>query len=226
MMEKICCDFHAHVLPNADHGSISISMSLSQLERAKECGINVIVATPHFYPQLHTIEKFCEIREKTYKDLVIQEMEDMPKILKGSEVQLCDGLDRIKGIEKLCIENTKNMLLEIPNSEFTNMMKETILRLYEQQGISAIIAHPERYPLETTFALEELNVPFQINAYGFATLFTRKRCMTWLKEKRVVALGSDIHKHGKEYGYYAKLRHRLGNDFDIIQKRMQDLIEL
>ena len=55
MMGLDIVDFHAHVLPCADHGSSSVSTSLSQLSYAKGAGVKRIIATPHFYPHKHTL---------------------------------------------------------------------------------------------------------------------------------------------------------------------------
>lgn len=39
-------DFHAHILPGADHGSRDLDHSLRQLRAAKAVGVDTIVATP------------------------------------------------------------------------------------------------------------------------------------------------------------------------------------
>ena len=62
-------DFHAHVLPKADHGCKNVEMSLAQLAQAREVGIHRIVATPHFYAQRHTVEEFLLRREYAYQTL-------------------------------------------------------------------------------------------------------------------------------------------------------------
>ena len=51
-------DFHSHILPGADHGSSSVETSLAQLNSAKNAGVTRLIATPHFYPHRHTLEKF------------------------------------------------------------------------------------------------------------------------------------------------------------------------
>ena len=53
-------DFHSHILPQVDHGSISIDMSLTQLSYAKDAGVTRIVATPHFYPNVHYVDTFIK----------------------------------------------------------------------------------------------------------------------------------------------------------------------
>ena len=55
-------DFHAHVLPGADHGSANLDTSLKQLALAKQAGIDHVIATPHFYPRHDAPERFLKRR--------------------------------------------------------------------------------------------------------------------------------------------------------------------
>ena len=104
-------DFHAHILPGADHGSDSVETSLKQLTLAKNASVNTIIATPHFYPHVHSVEEFLKIRNQAYISLESAKEADMPKIILGAEVLLCVGIDRLAGIDKLCIEGTKTILI-------------------------------------------------------------------------------------------------------------------
>ena len=64
------CDFHAHILPNADHGSSSVQNSVFQLSMAGKCGVSRIVATPHFYPHKESVCDFVKRRNESYKELL------------------------------------------------------------------------------------------------------------------------------------------------------------
>ena len=57
-------DFHSHILPGVDHGSKSLDTSLSQLKLMEKMGIDVAVATSHFYPHREEIDAFLEKRER------------------------------------------------------------------------------------------------------------------------------------------------------------------
>ena len=63
-------DFHAHILPKADHGSDSIETSLFQINSAKAAGIDTIVATPHFYINNDDIDSFSARRETAFQSLL------------------------------------------------------------------------------------------------------------------------------------------------------------
>ena len=62
-------DFHSHILPNIDDGSKDINMSVEMLKRSKQQGIDVIVATPHFYADSNTIEHFLNKRARALEQL-------------------------------------------------------------------------------------------------------------------------------------------------------------
>ena len=46
-------DFHSHILPGIDDGSKNVQMSLEMLKRASEQGVDVMLATSHFYASRH-----------------------------------------------------------------------------------------------------------------------------------------------------------------------------
>ena len=70
MYNKIeIADFHAHILPCADHGSDSVETSLWQLSSAANHGVTRIIATPHFYPHRHTVEAFSKRRDEAFNAL-------------------------------------------------------------------------------------------------------------------------------------------------------------
>ena len=73
-------DFHAHILPGADHGSDSSKTSLAQLRLAADAGVKRVVATPHFYPNSHTVKDFLAKREASYQRLKSKLEPGMPEI--------------------------------------------------------------------------------------------------------------------------------------------------
>ena len=55
-------DFHSHILPGVDDGSISVDESIAMLQMEARQGIRRVIATPHFYPQHDNLEKFLNRR--------------------------------------------------------------------------------------------------------------------------------------------------------------------
>ena len=197
-------DFHAHILPGADHGSYSVTESVKQLKMAAEFGIKRIVATPHFYPNAHTIPSFLERRETACKMLSPELFEDAPEISLGAEVLLCPGIERMPSLEKLFINETNTLLLEMPFSGVSDECVSSVSRLVKN-GIDVILAHADRYDKETVEKMINVGARVQLNAAPICAIFARKR-LKWLFDNRsVVAIGSDIHNLDRNaYKYFVK----------------------
>ena len=93
-------DFHSHILPGVDHGSDSLETTLAQLELSKRSGVEVIVATPHFYPHILRLSDFISKRDAAYGSLV--DVNGI-SVLCGAEVLLCEKLQQFEGLDALCI---------------------------------------------------------------------------------------------------------------------------
>ena len=55
-------DFHSHILPGVDDGSRSVEESLEMLRAVARQGIGTVVATPPFYANHDTPERFLRRR--------------------------------------------------------------------------------------------------------------------------------------------------------------------
>ena len=62
-------DFHSHILPGIDDGSKNTQMSLAMIEEEKKQGVHTIVATPHFYADEDSVERFLKRRAHSYERL-------------------------------------------------------------------------------------------------------------------------------------------------------------
>lgn len=190
-------DFHAHILPNADHGSKNIETSLKQISLARRAGISTIIATPHFYLNSDSIEDFIKRRDASYDELM-QALQgtglDDIKIVKASEVNLQVDLFQIKDFKPLCIDKTNYLLLEMPlNVAWTPWHYNAIDELIAL-GIEPIIAHINRYP---TFALNKLfekDVLFQVNVEAFDSFSSRMKMLKYFKNGNINLIGTDVHR--------------------------------
>ena len=200
-------DFHSHILPGADHGSSSVETSMAQLNMAKNAGVTRLIATPHFYPHRHTLEKFLARREASYKALCAVVEAGMPEVVLGAEVLVCPGFENFEGIEQLCISGTNYMLVELPFSNFSDEYAFTVKKIMKK-GIEVVLAHVDRYPPKDIELMIDMGVKYmQINAESISGLFKNKNVMKWIKEGRVVALGSDIHGDDKKaYSKFIKAK--------------------
>lgn len=208
-------DFHAHILPNADHGSDSLETSLKQVKMAVDCGIDTIVATPHYYENKDTVENFLQRRENSYNTLIsaLKESDINIHIIKAAEVNLQVDLFN-SDLRKLCIGDSNYMLLEMPmNVNWTKWHYDAIDELISL-GINPIIAHIDRYSsyyLETLF---EKDILFQVNIESFTYFSTRQRIKKFFKRGYANVIGSDIHGASRNpYEQILKYRNKYPNMF-------------
>lgn len=214
-------DFHAHILPKADHGSYSLETSLQQIKLSKKASVDTIIATPHFYPHIHRVNDFLKRRAHCYDKL---RSNTDAEIILGAEVLLCEGLDKLEGLEMLTIENTKAILLELPFTPFKNEYERCIEALV-YNGYNVILAHADRYPRENIERLIPLGVRIQLNASAVSGIFIKKHIRNWVDKGIVVGIGSDIHLTNKKaYAYFEKSKKKLGIEFANIMKKSSDLI--
>ena len=122
-------DFHTHILPGADHGSRSIDISLKQLALAKKHGVDKLIATSHFYPHVHSVDEFIQTRNASYEKLKQKMDSDSSQIRLGAEVLLCDGMEKLSGLESLCVSGTRTLLLELPFDGFEDSYVSTVKKI-------------------------------------------------------------------------------------------------
>ena len=191
--ENDTVDFHAHILPGADHGSSSVQESLSQLLLARKYGVGRIIATPHFYPQSFDVETFINRRNTSFESLTIALADkNLPDIVLGSEVLLCENIYKMNGVSRLCIGNSNVLLLELPNGGYDFDYSKTIRALI-RGGFRIVLAHADRYKKEIIYNLLREDIDIQLNASAVSSFFMKPHIKEWIEQGRVVGLGSDIH---------------------------------
>lgn len=215
-------DFHAHLLPAADHGSNGLETSRRQLRMACEAGIDCVVATPHFYPHKEQSKDFLQRRSACAETL--RQEAAFSRVLLGAEVQLCRNLHHAELLDELCVAGTRVLLLELPPDFSLRIYEQTLDALLYERKLSVVLAHIDRYDTQLIDFLLDWGFYGQLNASSFCRFFARKRSLEWTKSERVVALGSDI--HGVQTGYTEFLRAKklLGADYDALMHRTQALL--
>lgn len=206
MMELMCVDFHAHILPGCDHGSKSLKTSEKQLEYAALSNVKTVCATPHFYPHVESVDKFLKRRTKSFEELKTILTPKMPDILLGAEVLVCEGMENMEGIEKLCLEGTKLLLLEMPFFKWSEALITTVLSIAKSGDVEVVIAHADRYSKADIEIFIRNNIPLQLNIDAFSNVFKRKRFKNWVKKGYVKYIGSDIHGVNNAYGEWNKYK--------------------
>lgn len=191
-------DIHAHILPRMDDGSKSMAQTFEMLDCMRQQGVETVVATSHFDMRNESIDKYLKRREKAYR-AVEEQGEVYPQIILGAEVLYCGiGLSRIEGIEKLCIGDSRYLLVETWGGRWKESFAVHMQHLMLEQDITPVLAHIERYAYnrKNRKILQQLRrdgVVTQVNAEFFVTRRTRKRALHWLKDGMIDVIGSDSH---------------------------------
>lgn len=190
-------DAHTHILPGIDDGAADVAQSLEMLRIEREQGVDTVLLTPHFYRDEETIDSFLARRQAAYEALLeaIGD-EPMPKLVLGAEVFLYPGVAKEEGLERLCIEGTDLLLLELPYAPWTERIFEEIDAVSVHRGLTPLIAHVDRYmsfqrngQIQT---LQKMGYPIQLNASGFRKILRRGKLLPILRNNKC-CIGSDCH---------------------------------
>ena len=192
-------------------------------------GIDIAVATPHFYPHLHSVSSFQRIVETSLNRMHEKNVERAPKLCIGAEVLLCENIDQLEGLDTLCIRGTNVLLLELPFTELSGPHFKAVRALLES-GYTLVLAHIDRYLKEHPeyiFEFLDMGALAQINPAAMSA-FGPKKIVTHLLETRqsIVAVGSDLHKASySSIASFNKLKKALGTHYADIQERSAALLQ-
>lgn len=213
-------DFHSHILPGIDDGSASVQESIALLQMEAAQGIRHVVATPHFYANYDSPERFLRRRE-TAEMCLREEMakySGLPEISVGAEVYFFSGISHCEVLPQLTIGGKRCILIEMPQAPWTNTMYRELEDIAQRWDITPILAHVDRYigPFRThgiPERLGELPVLVQANASFFLNKSTRRMALRMLKRNQIQLLGSDCHS-------VQERPPRLGAAIEIISARL------
>lgn len=190
-------DFHTHLLPGMDDGSVSPAESRAMLDAMTADAVEAAVLTPHFYPDRESPDEFLARREKALEALLGVLRPSDPRLYLGAEVAYYEGIAASRELSKLCIRGTSCLLLELP---FDKTLCSTVYRNLEMminRGLRVVIAHVERYPAcrrkSVRRRLEDMGLIMQSNAEGFIDRSTAHRMHRLWKHGEIDLLGSDCH---------------------------------
>lgn len=216
-------EMHAHILPEMDDGSKSVEMSVGMLRRLAEMGVSAVCATSHYYAGQNSVTMYLERRAIALRRLqeAIAAEEGLPRILPAAEVAYFRGVEE-RQPERLCIEGTRTLMLEMPFSEWTDQQTEAVTVLALDMHFNVVLVHPERFCFSRSNRrrleeLAQLPIALQVNADTLLHWRTRKQGLELLELTAAPLLGSDCHdltsrppnlKGGREM-----VQHKLGEKF-------------
>lgn len=213
-------DLHTHILCGVDDGAKTPAESLLLLQMEQQSGVDTVVLTPHFYRDAMTPEEFFSRRETAYDTLrsfLEPVQEPLPRMLLGAEVAWRPNMAEWDGLERFCIQRTRNMLLELPFGKWDVELCNQLHDLMNHTGITPILAHLERY-LGTQDKMQvkeilSLGVPVQISSTPLLHFFSRGGSLKALKKSWAHVVASDCHDP-------VNRRPDLGEAMQVIEKRL------
>ncbi|MGN0641933.1 MAG: CpsB/CapC family capsule biosynthesis tyrosine phosphatase [Huintestinicola sp.] len=210
-------DFHAHILPAFDDGPKTCREAAQMLIKMYHDGVDRVVSTSHFYRHNETISEFIARRDKAYAELTEylheNDIQDVPKIIMGAEVYFSPALKNEFDLEKLCIENTHYMLVELPYSG----LSPNVLREYESflssGRVKTVLAHVERYAefggKDAIMKFIETDSLAQINCDSLLGVFGSGFPFHLIKEGFVQAIGTDGHNMSSRTPKFGEAKKKL-----------------
>lgn len=143
------CDFHSHIIPAVDDGAANVEDVRRALNHMQEQGVTRIIASPHFDGELTLVREVADRRLsiidigwKTLEDIVRNEFPTL-EIYRGAEVMLNVPRPDITD-PRLRLAGTRFVLIEFPGMSVPPNSACAIAAL-RKQGVTPVIAHPERY---------------------------------------------------------------------------------
>lgn len=190
-------DVHSHFLPAIDDGSNSAAQSEQMLRTSFEQGVDVIVATPHFYAWNTNPKQFLSRRQKALES-ICYDASSMPRILLGAEVAYYDGLQHSEDLKLLCIGKSRLLLIEMPFESWTERTVNSICSLPANQEIVPVLAHIERYlhfgaNRKWLPVLQEKGVLIQSNCGFFLSRMQGRKAVKMLRQGAIQFIGTDCH---------------------------------
>lgn len=189
-------EYHCHILPGIDDGAKDVETSLAMIEMMKSQGVERIVATSHFYAHREkSVAEFMKKRQAAFEK--IKDKSPIKSIYLGAEVAIEHGISELKDIEKLAIEGTRLILLELPYRAYSKWMSEEIYNIGVEFKLKVMLAHVHRY-LEY-YSKEELEgilsakAVMQINNEAFSSWKEKKLVKRVIADEKRFAFGSDAH---------------------------------
>lgn len=219
-------DFHSHILPRADHGSSGLGETREQLALINKFGVDTVVATPHFYPNSHSLNAFVEMIDSSAEEFISIDS-PRPALCIGAEVLYCEGLENMDGLDKLCIRGTDVLLLELPLDSWGTELFYTVDELTKRYTV--VLAHIDRYIRAQADEIEELvemGALAQINASSLFSFGEKRKLEPFIQNGLIWAIGSDLHNlEKKSYRQFHDAQKKLGDEYSRIMSRSASLLK-
>lgn len=219
-------DLHIHILPGIDDGAASTADALQMASIAAAEGFTAVVATPHVISGLYdnTRQQILEAVDRFNRRLAAENIS--LQVLPGAEYRLEPDLPGRLGAGRLLTINDggRYLLVELPTSLVPGYAEQLLYEI-QLQGVTPVIAHPERNPElnrhpEKLARLAGRGVLAQVTAGSISGRFgqTAKRAALKMMERGAVqVVATDAHSPRRRTPAIAavarEIEARFGKDF-------------
>lgn len=195
-------DLHTHILPGLDDGSRDIEETLVMLQMAAKDGVEILAATPHVITGDYHSEREDILQAVAALNQEIERAHIPVQVVPGAEIRLEPDLpQRQSRGELMTINDTgRYLLVELPTAYIPDYTERVLYDL-QLQGITPIIAHPERnigfnnHP-DMLVELVSRGILLQITTGSITGLFgknTQKTTLKLIQEGCVHIIATDMH---------------------------------
>ncbi|HWQ88595.1 MAG TPA: CpsB/CapC family capsule biosynthesis tyrosine phosphatase [Desulfitobacteriaceae bacterium] len=204
-------DLHSHILPGLDDGAGAMGETLGMVCQLQAAGFQTLMATPHVLEGRGFLspEQILAATEEVRREIAAAGIK--VNILPGAENYIFPALAKAaRAGQLLTLGNTgKYLLLELPLLEIPRYTEQVFFDL-QAEGITPVLAHPERYRAlaakpEHLLAWSRQGVLFQVDLLslnGRYGLRAMRLAEIMLRSGLAHFLGSDAHRvAGTEPGY-------------------------
>jgi protein-tyrosine phosphatase len=185
-----------------DDGASGPDVSLKMLLMLAAQGVPDVIATPHYYPDRESVDRYLERRRRSLDDLKTYVRESgtpgrLPRLWLGAETAIVPRLYE-RDLSGLFMAGTRHLLLEPPYAGYEPWVTEEILGVRSRHGAIPVLAHLERYlDFYDDEALDELlsvpDVVVQINVAAFGRREALRFVRSLAEGGFPIILGSDTH---------------------------------
>lgn len=166
------------------------------LSMLREQGVETVVATPHFYANQNTPEVFLRRRAAAWEHLRPHLTSALPHVLLGAEVHYFQGISRVNELQLLCLAEHACSAARDALFCLSSRMLEEITALSQQDDLTVVLAHVERYLADQPHVLwpqlRRLGILFQCNASFFLDWRTRYKAIKMLKIGKLTCLAPTV----------------------------------
>lgn len=211
-------DLHTHVLPGIDDGSPDVATSVRMLDALWAQGVRRVAATPHFYANHDTPQRFLRRRAEAEKKLRQAWKWEGLDLRVGAEVHFFEGISDCDALKDMAISGTDLIMVEMNAAPWPERIFEELGEIRRKHDLTPVVAHLDRYitPLRSfgiPQRLEELGVLVQVNTNSLLHGKTRRMVLSLLKRGQAHLLGSDCHSMGSR-------RPDMGDAWKILENKL------